>query len=103
MTKTCRPVLLLLSFVLWPVAMSSQSAPARPASPQSAAATSREWLTWGYDQERSGFNKAETTLSKDNVAGLTMLWSSQVPIVPKEVALSTLTAPLVVQGVGGKN
>ena len=35
-------------------------------------------------------------------SGLTMLWSSQVPIVPKEVALSTLTAPLVVQGVGGK-
>src|SRR4029079_3389394 len=58
--------------------------------------------TWGYDQERSAFNKGETTLSKDNVSGLAMLSSTQVPIVPKEIALSTLTAPLVVQGVGGK-
>src|SRR4051812_687784 len=101
MARTYRRALILLSAVLWPVAISSQSAPV--SSPPRAAAPSSDWLTWGYDQERSGFNKAETTLSKDNVGGLTMLWSSQVPIVPKEVALSTLTAPLVVQGVGGKN
>jgi len=99
MARVCRGVaLLVLSAVLWPVAMSSQSAP----SPQVAAAPSNDWLTWGYDQERSAFNKGETTLSKDNVSGLAMLWSTQVPIVPKEIALSTLTAPLVVQGVGGK-
>src|SRR5437868_5510624 len=100
MLTICRRItLVVLSAVLWPVAISSQIAPApAPAAPR-AAAPSNEWLTWGYDQERTGFNKAETTLSKDNVAGLTMLWNSQVPVVPKEIALSTLTAPLVVQGV----
>src|ERR1051325_1879972 len=105
MVKVFRGIaLLLLSVVLWPVAMSSQRASAPPPapSPRPAPAPSNEWLTWGYDQERSGFNKAETTLSKDNVSGLAMLWTSQVPVVPKEIALSTLTAPLVVQGVAGK-
>ena len=24
---------------------------------------SNEWLTWGYDQERTGWNRAETTLN----------------------------------------
>ncbi|HTL02706.1 MAG TPA: PQQ-binding-like beta-propeller repeat protein [Vicinamibacterales bacterium] len=94
--------LFVLLAVLRPVAMSSQSAPARAPSPQSTAAPSSDWLTWGYDQERSAFNKGETTLSKDNVPGLSMLWSTKVPVVPKEIALSTLTSPLVVQGVGGK-
>jgi len=58
-----------------------------------------DWLTWGYDQERSGWNRAETTLSKENVSGLALQWSSQLPIPPREIALSTLTAPLVVDGV----
>ncbi len=103
MTRVSRGVaLLILSAALWPVAMSGQSAPGRPASPPAAPAPSNEWLTWGYDQERSGFNRAETTLSKDNVSKLAVLWSTQVPVVPKEIALSTLTAPLVVQGVAGK-
>ena len=93
-------VLFVLFAVLWPVAMSGQSAPA-PA-PQSTSAPSSDWLTWGYDQERSAFNKGETTLSKDNVPGLSMLWSTKVPVVPKEIALSTLTSPLVAQGIGGK-
>src|SRR5689334_13068626 len=95
MARVVRGVALLVSSVLlWPTAISSQTAPGRGPAPQSPAAPTNEWLTWGYDQERSGFNKAETTLSKDNVSGLTMLWTSQVPIVPKEIALSTLTAPL---------
>ena len=58
-----------------------------------------EWLTWGYDPERSGWNRAETTLSKENVSGLVLRWSAQLPIPPREIALSTLTAPLVVEGV----
>src|SRR5438876_5068729 len=66
-------------------------------SAQSPAAS--DWLTWGYDQERSGWNRAETTLSKENVSRLVLLWSAQLPVPPREIALSTLTAPLVVEGV----
>jgi outer membrane protein assembly factor BamB len=73
-------VLALLSFV-------------QPPAPAS------DWLTWGYDQERSGWNSAETTLSKENVSGLVLQWSAQLPVAPREIALSTLTAPLVVEGV----
>ena len=29
-----------------------------------------DWLTWGYDQERSGWNRGETTLSVENVSRL---------------------------------
>ena len=35
-----------------------------------------EWLTWGYDQERTGWNRAETTLTPQNVRGLKQLWST---------------------------
>ncbi|MBA2588019.1 MAG: PQQ-binding-like beta-propeller repeat protein [Alphaproteobacteria bacterium] len=63
------------------------------------AQTPSEWLTFGYDAQRSGWNKAETTLSPKNVGRLKLLWSSQLTTVPQDVALSTLTAPLVAQGV----
>ena len=65
---------------------------------QSTAAP-RDWTTWGYDQERTGWNKGETVLSKDNVSGLKLKWSTQLSTQPKEVVLSTLTSPLVVEGV----
>jgi outer membrane protein assembly factor BamB len=88
MVKTCSAlaVLWLVSFLV-PLAGSAQGPPPS------------DWLTWGYDQERSGWNKAETTLSKENVSGLVLQWSAQLPIPPREIALSTLTAPLVVEGV----
>src|SRR6266699_4491226 len=58
-----------------------------------------EWLTWGYDQERTGWNRAETALSKENVAGLTLQWTAPLSTTPREIALSTLTAPLVAEGI----
>ncbi len=58
-------------------------------------ASPNEWLTWGYDQERTGWNRAETTLTKDNVSQLELQWKVQLPTRPSEVVLSTLTAPLV--------
>ncbi|HWW88092.1 MAG TPA: PQQ-binding-like beta-propeller repeat protein [Vicinamibacterales bacterium] len=69
--------------------------------PASAAdhATASEWLTWGYDQERTGWNRAETTLSRENVSGLGLQWSTQLSTPPGEKIASTLTAPLVVEGV----
>jgi len=63
-------------------------------APESVAATN-DWLTWGYDQERTLWNRAETVLNKDNVGQLTLKWKTQIPTTPREVVLSTLTAPLV--------
>src|SRR5437588_11810212 len=65
----------------------------------SVQAPASDWLTWGYDQERSGWNRAETTLSKENVSGLALQWTAQLSTPPRALALSTLTAPLVAEGV----
>jgi outer membrane protein assembly factor BamB len=54
-----------------------------------------EWLTWGYDQERTGWNRAETTLSPKNVKGLKQLWSTQLSVPADRYVLSTMTAPIV--------
>jgi len=59
------------------------------------AVAQSEWLTWGYDQARTGWNQSETALTKDNVSRLDLLWKAQLPTVPKEAVLSTMTAPLV--------
>jgi len=58
-----------------------------------------EWLSFGYDQQRSGWNAAETALSPATVGRLKLLWSTQLPTPPVDTSLSTLTTPLVVSGV----
>jgi outer membrane protein assembly factor BamB len=68
-------------------------------SAQAPSSGASEWLTWGYDSERSGWNRAETTLSKDNVSGLALQWSTELSPPRHELVLSTLTAPLVAEGV----
>jgi len=60
---------------------------------------SNEWLTWGYDQERSGWNRAETTLSPKTVGKLKQVWSTQLNVPVDKYVLSTMTAPVVVAGV----
>jgi len=63
---------------------------------------SREWLTWGGDAERSGWNRSETAISKQNVKRLALKWKTQID---KEVSIeiesgnSMLTAPLVAANV----
>ena len=59
------------------------------------AASTNEWLTWGYDQERTGWNQAENTIGKGNVSQLELKWKAQLPTASSEVVLSTMTAPLV--------
>src|ERR1700690_628073 len=59
------------------------------------AAAQSEWLTWGHDQARTGWNQSETTLTKDNVSQLELKWRAQLSTLPKQEVLSTLTAPLV--------
>lgn len=63
-----------------------------------SAQTSSDWLTWGHDQQRSGWNIDETTLTKSTVRQMKLLWTASLPTKPRPVALSTLTAPLVVTG-----
>lgn len=58
-----------------------------------------DWPTWGYDQERTAWNRGETTLSTNNVSGLKILWKTKLSTPATDVVLSTLTAPLVVEGV----
>jgi len=83
-----------LALSLAPLASFAQTAAAAMSAPPA-----RDWTTWGYDQERTGWNRGETTLDKTNVAKLKLLWSTQLSTVPNNEALSTLTAPLVVEGV----
>lgn len=72
-----------------------------PAAAAAQAPAVNEWLSFGYDQQRSGWNSAETGLSPANVGKMKLLWSSQLPLTPQDTALSTLTSPLVAQ-VNGK-
>jgi hypothetical protein len=58
-----------------------------------------DWLSYGYDQQRIGWNRGETTLSKKTVGKLKLLWSAQLTDQAKPLLLSTLTAPVVVAGV----
>ena len=69
--------------------------------PAAALAQTNEWLSFGYDQQRSGWNNAETSLSPANVGRLKLLWSTQLSAAPQDTALSTLTSPLVAR-VDGK-
>ena len=63
---------------------------------------SREWLTWGGDIERSGWNRGESALSKESIGRLALKWKAQID---KEVSIeiesgnAMLTAPLVAQGI----
>jgi outer membrane protein assembly factor BamB len=90
----------LLASLLIPIASSAQNAPA--AGPSAATAPSapagRDWLTWGYDGERTSWNRGETTLSIKNVSKLVLKWNTQVGTVPNDVVMSTLTSPVVVEG-----
>src|SRR5581483_3513983 len=60
---------------------------------------SSDWPTWGYDQERSGWNRGEATLSVENVSRLELKWKTKLSTVPNKTVLSTLTAPLVIRKV----
>jgi outer membrane protein assembly factor BamB len=84
----------LIGGLLLPLATLAQDAP-----PQPGAASADDWTTWGYDQERTGWNRGETTLSAKNVGKLKLLWRSQLSTRVNVNVHSTVTAPVVVQGV----
>lgn len=82
-------------------------AQAAPEATPPGATTADEWTTWGYDQERSGWNRGEKTLSTANVGKLKVQWKSQLSTPVVDVVLSTLTAPVIAANVataqGSKN
>jgi outer membrane protein assembly factor BamB len=88
MRATCLVVVCCLGGLSWAV--------------QAQSGRSREWLTWGGDLERTGWNRGETALSRQSVGRLALKWKTQID---KEVSIeiesgnSMLTAPLVAQGV----
>ena len=69
------------------------------AGAQPAAIPTADWPTWGYDQERTGWNRGETTLSKANVGKLRITWQAKLPVPVTDVVLSTMTAPVIAGGV----
>src|SRR6185436_7989716 len=66
------------------------------------ARRSSEWLTWGGDAERSGWNRGERSLSRNNIKNLELKWKAQIDkAVPIDIesGASMLTTPLVVDAV----
>ena len=67
-----------------------------PAAPYSTPVpTHGDWPTWGYDPERTGWNRGETTLSAKNVGKLKQLWSTALGVPTDKYVLSTMTAPVI--------
>ena len=42
------------------------------------ARKTHDWLTWGGDPERSGWNRDETSLSRTTVRNLELKWKAQI-------------------------
>ncbi|MFN7923116.1 MAG: PQQ-binding-like beta-propeller repeat protein [Bryobacteraceae bacterium] len=70
----------------------------RDAAP--AAPPTREWLTWQFDPERTGWARAETVLSKATAANVGLVWKAQLDAKPTRInGYSTLTDPLIAENV----
>jgi outer membrane protein assembly factor BamB len=64
---------------------------------------SKDWLTYGYDEERTGWDRGETQITKQTAPKLSLLWRLQTDTKPIPVnRYSTMTAPLVVNNVATK-
>ena len=56
-----------------------------------------DWPTFGANPQRTGWNKAEDTFTKDNVKSLALEWKIKLDNQARE--LNALTAPVVIEGV----
>ncbi len=78
-------------------------AKARASQPGKSAPPTPDWLTWQGDPERTGWARAEASLSTDNVSRLGLLWRAQLDAVPNRMnSYATLTDPLAVENVPTK-
>ena len=76
----------LCGLVLLTGTLSAQSGAPAPAR--------SDWTTFGYDIQRTGWNRAERTLSPANVGQLRRVWKTELPNLAH--VLAGLSAPLVV-------
>ncbi len=68
----------------------------QPAAPYATPVpTYNDWPTWGYDPERTGWNRGETILTPKNVGKLKPVWTVQLPVPTDKYVLSTMTAPVI--------
>jgi outer membrane protein assembly factor BamB len=84
---------------LLPVLLIGLLGPTLSCAQSTAGGSANEWPTYGYDQERTGWNRAETTLNKNNVSKLKVQWSAQLSTPATNVVLSTLSPPVLAAGV----
>src|SRR5579883_2349350 len=82
-----------------PLAANAQPAAAQQGAAPAASPAPDDWTSWGYDQERTSWNRGETILSKKNVSHLKLKWTAQLSTAPTDAVLSTLTAPVIAEGV----
>jgi hypothetical protein len=74
--------------------------PPAPAVARIESPTTKDWLTFGYDPERTNWNRSETKITKATAPKLQLLWKYQTGEVPNPVnRYSTLTEAVVVNGV----
>ena len=66
-----------------------------------APATPADWLTDGGDPQRTGWQRNETTITKDNVKNLTVRWKTKLDNEPRE--MHNLFAPMIVSSVPTKD
>lgn len=59
--------------------------------------TAANWLSYGYDPQRTGWSPQETDINRANAQSITLLWKTHVDNQPRE--LNSLTAPVVVEWV----
>ncbi|MES1257741.1 MAG: hypothetical protein ABUS51_04895 [Acidobacteriota bacterium] len=74
-----------------------------PVAPAKMEPATTDWLTFGYDPQRTGWARAETKISKASAPNLQLVWKLQTDTVPNPVnRYSTLTDPVVANNVPTK-
>jgi len=64
----------------------------------STTAHAADWLTFAGDNQRTGWARGETKLTRENVKGLKLEWSLKLDNQPRE--LTSLTTPVIVENQG---
>jgi outer membrane protein assembly factor BamB len=81
-------------------ALAETPAAAAPAAVQKEMPATLDWLTFGYDPERTAWDRAETKISKATAPKIQLLWKLQTETVPDPIdKYSTLTEALVANNV----
>ncbi|HEY4089352.1 MAG TPA: hypothetical protein VGM43_25655 [Bryobacteraceae bacterium] len=63
----------------------------------------KDWATYSYDEERTGWARGETKLTKENISKLQLLWKLQTDVKTDPInKYATMTDPLVMNDVQTK-